>query len=409
MPDIPADRAPDATLQLRADPYRFISARCRAHGSDLFATRVLMEPTICLHGAAAAELFYDTDRFRRAGALPDRIRKLLFGEGGVQGLDGAVHAHRKAMHLSFMTPERMAEMETLLLDKLRIRAAAWEERGKVEMHDALVGLVADVAATWCGLGPEPDMTRRRDQLQSMFEQAGSAGPVYWAARLDRRRADTWARDLVDAVRAGLATPPADSPLAIIADWRDAEGALLPSEVAGVEFLNVLRPITAVGDWLVFVLHALAVEEAPDTDDASLKRFVTEVRRLYPFFPMLGARTTRAFEWQGHAFPADRLVLLDVWGTNRDPRVWDDPDRFAPSRFEGHTPGPFEMIPQGGGDHATGHRCSGEWLTERMMRVAARFFVEELDWDVPEQKLDLDYRRLPGLPRGGMPLSRIARR
>jgi fatty-acid peroxygenase len=42
-------------------------------------------------------------------------------------------------------------------------------------------------------------------------------------------------------------------------------------------------------------------------------FVQEVRRFYPFFPMVGPRVRTAFDWQGVHFPRGRRVLLDLYG------------------------------------------------------------------------------------------------
>lgn len=44
MPTISSDESVDATLAMLRDPYRFISTRCRRHGSDLFWTRLLLRP-----------------------------------------------------------------------------------------------------------------------------------------------------------------------------------------------------------------------------------------------------------------------------------------------------------------------------------------------------------------------------
>src|SRR3546814_19877945 len=68
-------------------------------------------------GPEAAELFYRQDLFARRGAAPGRIQKTLLGQGGVQGLDGEAHRHRKQMFMSLMTPERIEE--------LKERTAAW--------------------------------------------------------------------------------------------------------------------------------------------------------------------------------------------------------------------------------------------------------------------------------------------
>lgn len=42
MPQLPRDARTDATLALLADPYRFSSKQCRAYGTDLFETRLML-------------------------------------------------------------------------------------------------------------------------------------------------------------------------------------------------------------------------------------------------------------------------------------------------------------------------------------------------------------------------------
>jgi fatty-acid peroxygenase len=78
----------DSTLALFRNPYRFISERASAIGEDVFETRLLLRRTICMTGPESAALFYDPAHFQRAGAAPARLQRTLFGEGGVQGLDG---------------------------------------------------------------------------------------------------------------------------------------------------------------------------------------------------------------------------------------------------------------------------------------------------------------------------------
>ena len=50
------------------------------------------------------------------------------------------------------------------------------------------------------------------------------------------------------------------------------------------------------------------------------------------------------------------MLLDLYGTDHHPRPWPDLDTFKPERFRTRDEEPFTLVPQGGGDHATGHRC-----------------------------------------------------
>jgi fatty-acid peroxygenase len=102
------------------------------------------------------------------------------------------------------------------------------------------------------------------------------------------------------------------------------------------------------------------------------------------------------------------VVLDLYGTNHDPARWDDPDRFDPDRFLS-PPGPFDLVPQGGGDHLTGHRCAGEWVTVALMATATRMLTQRMDYDVPLQDLRLSWRKVPALPDSGFVIADVRRR
>ena len=95
--------------------------------------------------------------------------------------------------------------------------------------------------------------------------------------------------------------------------------------------------------------------------------------------------TAAFEWAGHSFPAGRRVLLDLYGTDRHPGTWARPGVFDPERFRDRIPTPFDLVPQGGGDHRTGHRCAGEWITIAVMTRAVQL-LSRMTYRVPPQDL-----------------------
>ena len=88
MSSIPSAKGIDSTLALLRNPYEFIPDTCRDLEGDLFETRILFQKTICMTGAAAAEVFYSEDGLVRAGSMPKRTQRTLLGEKGIQGLDG---------------------------------------------------------------------------------------------------------------------------------------------------------------------------------------------------------------------------------------------------------------------------------------------------------------------------------
>lgn len=419
---------PDSTAAFLRDGYGFIGRRCAELGSDVFATRLLGEPTVCLRGRAGAELFYDTTRFERAGAFPPRVERTLLGEGGIQGLDGAAHRARKDLFLELLGPGSGAAEEVAARFAALWREALprWRGDGEVVLHHELPPLLYRAAAEWAGLPAADEATTRRaaDRMLAMIEAPAALGPRHWRGRRARTASERELAGLARSVRQGTVEVRAGSPLARIARLRDADGTLPDERVAAVEVLNLLRPVVAVERFLVFaalLLHrfperaaVLGAEGGTDgnggTDgDEGVDSFVQEVRRVAPFFPTVAARVRpgAGFTWRGVEFPAGRRVLLDLYGTDRHPAVWPRPGMFDPDRFRGRPdPGPYALVPQGGGEYASGHRCPGEWVTLALMRTAVRLLTREIAYRVPEQDLRVSLRHIPALPRSGLVLADV---
>jgi len=309
MPQLPRDNRLDATLALLKDPYRFISKQCRAHGADLFETRLMLGKTICMTGPEAARLFYDQSRFKRQGAMIGRIQKTLLGRGGVQGLDDAAHRHRKQMFMSLMTPERIEGLIATTAEEWQARARLWAQKDEIVLYDELHELLTRAACAWAGVPlPEAQVPQRTHEITALFDAAGSVGPKHWRARWARKRANRWIENVVMQIRSGQMRPPEGSAASTIAKHRDLDGELLSPHVAAVEVLNVIRPIVAVGVYITFVAHALhhhpdCRSELEDGDDGSYPElFVQEVRRFYPFFPAVAALVRSDFDWMGYRFP-----------------------------------------------------------------------------------------------------------
>jgi fatty-acid peroxygenase len=183
MAPMPRDTILDATLALALDPYGYISKGCRRYGSDVFETRLMMHKTICMMGPEAAEVFYDTDRFLRSGAAPDRLTKTLFGEGGVQGLDDDSHRHRKQMFMSLMTDDRIGSLADLTGQWWRTYATKWaSSKDQVVLYYQTQEILCRAVCAWAGVPlAESDVTRRTRELTALFNQAGDFGPSHWWA------------------------------------------------------------------------------------------------------------------------------------------------------------------------------------------------------------------------------------
>jgi fatty-acid peroxygenase len=176
-------------------------------------------------------------------------------------------------------------------------------------------------------------------------------------------------------------------------------------VAAVELLNVIRPTVAVCWFVAYSAHALHLwpehrQALRDRRDGYAEGFAHEVRRFYPFAPFIGGRAVRDLTWREQPIPAGSLVLLDLYGQNHDPVLWPDPYRFAPERFIGRQIGAYDLVPQGGGDPRTGHRCPGEQITVALLTALVPRLAD-LDYDVPDQDLRISLRRVPAKPASGV--------
>jgi len=407
---------PDSTTALFADPYGWISAQCDALGSDVIRARIAFRDTVCVRGHAAAAEFYETERFQRDRAMPTVVKHVLLGKGGVQGLDGAAHRHRKALWLSLMDETALARFATLAEEGFDEAIAGWKDREEIVLYDELVTSLARIVFRWAGVPvEEAELAERATTLATLYEDVAEFGWRHLRARLARRDSNRWAAALVESVRDGSRVPPDRCALVRFAHHRDLDGEPLHADVAAVELLNVLRPTIAVARYITFAVHALhtspgCAERVWRDPDHELEPFVQEVRRHYPFFPLVAARTRGSVHIGGFELPPDTRTLLDIPGTNRDPTVWKEPACFDPSRFHGRDIDSFELVAQGGGDHALNHRCAGEWITLLLMRIAVRRFAVELDWTPrPGQDLSLVTDEVPARVSSGLVLGGLGAR
>src|SRR5918993_1017401 len=258
---IPRDRGLDSTLALLKEGYAFIPERCRVYGSDLFATRLMGTRVVCVTGAEAAGHFYAPDRFTRRGAGTEEIK--LF-------------------------------------------------------HEAHVPLT-EAVCEWVGLPlDEAEAEERAREFEAMVEGTGSVGPRNWRGHLLRARTERWMRDVVRQIRAGERDAPEGGAARTVAEHRDGDGELLDLRTAAVELINVLRPTVANARLVVFAAHALhehpeCREALRSADEAETERFVHEVRRFYPFIPLIGGKVLASFEWRGHRFAPGDWALMDIYG------------------------------------------------------------------------------------------------
>jgi fatty-acid peroxygenase len=411
LTDVPHIDSLDSSIAVLREGYEFIGRQSRRLQSDVFRGRLMGKSTIFMTGARAAELFYDTSRFRRSDALPLLVQKTLFGRRGVQTLDDAQHRERKALFMELMTRGQLQQFVELAEAEWLRAIEGWQRRRRVVLFDEAQRVLCQAACAWAGVTiDQRELVALVRDCHAMVDGFAGVGPRMLRALAGRRRAEHWARGVIASIRAGQRSARPGTAAQLFAERRNASGELLPLDVAAVELLNIIRPITAISWWIAFVPLALrdhpTHREGLASDERFVEDFVQEVRRFYPFTPFLGARARHDFEWQNVTFRSGELAILDVFGTLRDPRIWERPDEFLPERFAQRTPTPFDFIPNGGGDFFGGHRCAGEWLTVEALALATRVLTRRLDYELPRQDLGFTLHRIPTRPASGVVLAGV---
>lgn len=314
--------------------------------------------------------------------MPGFISTPLFGSGAVHSLDGEEHAVRKKALTDMAYDDvRVADFKTLVAEEIETMVRGWAEQPGNVYDDAALAY-GRAAFRWAGLPiSTEEMNKQAKRMSRLLDTFGrpQTNPV---ALVERRRLDKWAKGLIEQVRNGEIQADPASVLSHMADLRDPTGELVDAHTAGVELQNLTRPTVAVSRFAAFAATALlehpqwterinqaAAGQLNDVPEAVA--FAQEVRRTYPFVPMLPAVATTNTEISGCPVKKGQRVLIDILGTNTAPTEWEAPESFDPERFldiedaEKLT----SFIPQGGGEVLSGHRCPGEKIAVTALAAA----------------------------------------
>ncbi|WP_346930586.1 cytochrome P450 [Clostridium sp.] len=409
------DKTIDSSIDLSQEGYMFIKNKIDQYKTDIFETRLLGKKVICISGVEGAKIFYDQELFQKNGALPKRVQKTLFGVDAIQTMDGEEHLHRKQLFMSIMTPMHGKQLAKLVLENWEASIDKWKSDDEVVLFEEAKEILCRVACQWAGVPLlESDVKERADDFSAMIDAFGAVGPRHWKGRIARNNAEEWIVGIIKDVRSYKLKVEEGSALCAMTFHKDLHGKELSDEMAAIELINVLRPIVAISTFITFT--ALALYKHPECkekllrgESGYLEMFIQEVRRYYPFTPFLGGIVKKDFNWKKCEFKEGMLVLLDVYGTNHDSKIWDKPYEFCPERFKEWEGNLFDFIPQGGGDPSKGHRCPGENITVEIMKASLDFLVNKIEFETPDQDLTYSLVRMPTLPKSGFVIRNVRRK
>ena len=155
-----------------------------------------------------------------------------------------------------------------------------------------------------------------------------------------------------------------------------------------------------------VKHVAGVEPvtAAHVEKLTLTRqVIKETMRLYPPAPVMGRMARRDVEVGGHAFAAGAMLVIPIFVIHRHRKLWDDPDRFIPARFEIEREKKLkrtQFMPFGFGPRT----CIGMSFAMIEAVVLLAHFVRSARFACDSDLSPEPLSRVTLRPKGGMPLA-----
>lgn len=142
-----------------------------------------------------------------------------------------------------------------------------------------------------------------------------------------------------------------------------------------------------------------VDESRIDELKYIQAIVKETLRLHPSAPLLVPRECREkCNINGYEIPAKARIFVNAWAIGRDPKYWNEAEKFSPERFLDSTVdfkgNDFEYIPFGAGRRI----CPGISFALPNILLPLAQLLFHFDWKLPGEMLleDLDMEECMGL-------------
>jgi cytochrome P450 len=320
-----------------------------------------------------------------------RLKRLL-GEGLLTSEEPLHLRQRRLMQPAFHR-ERIAQYAAAMVDETQREAATWRAGETVDVSAAMMRMTLAIAArTLFGANVADDTDEIRSALTvAMEEFPSSLSPMaevlelfpfpavrrFKAARAQLDRVIY--RVIAERRASGVDTGDLLSMLLLARD-AEADGSgmtdLQVRDEAMTIFLAGHETTANALTWTLYLLSehpnvreklfaevdaALGDRAATADDVASLpyaRMVLTESMRIYPPAWIMGRRAVADVDLGGYRVRRNEIVLVSPYVTHRQPRFYEEPERFSPERWT--TPSAqalpkFAYFPFGGGNRL----CIGE--------------------------------------------------
>lgn len=299
-------------------------------------------------------------------------------------MDPPKHTRVRQLVSKAFTPRRIRELEATVRGITRERLEGLEPGDQIDLFEQLASVMPmDVISALLGIPPEDREQVRKDTNTFMHRESNSL-EIPQVAREASVRIHEY---FIGFIRERQARPQDDLISALIgSDLRDVETGEL-TKLTFEELLGFCMLLGSAGhettarlicnSAVTFARHPDQRAEfanRPDVRDNA----VEELLRVDPPSQVQGRWSTKAWTRHGVTIPADVRVLLLTGAAHRDPRQFDDPDRFDIHRALDRT------VHFGQGHHL----CLGKTLARQECRIAFEEILARFpDYEIDEANLE----------------------
>ncbi len=328
----------------------------------------------------------------------------VMGPNSVLTLTGPEHIRQRRLLLPPFHGERMKEYEEVIVEATRRDVATWPEGTPMSLQERTRAITLEVILR-AVFGVEAErMDPLREAIGGLFVPLKLPMLLLVALRapsMERPKgAFGRALDHLDEVTyAEIARRRAQEDLgertdilSLLMQARDEEGVAMTDAELRDELVTLLlagheTTATSVA-WAIerLVRHPdklkklIAEIDAGESEEYQ-QAVVNETMRVRPVVPMVVRILKQPMRVGEHELPKGTRVAPSIWLTNRDPKVYEDPEEFRPERFVGSQPETFSWIPFGGGIR----RCIGASFATLEMKLIMRTILEEVQPRLPPER------------------------
>ncbi len=360
--------------EFNRDTLGFIT-RCREYG-DVVRMRFLYVPAYFLYHPDDIEYVLSTNakNFLKAMSLRSNFFQRLVGNGLLTS-EGETWKRQRRLAQPAFHRQRINSYAQVMVDFTKRMMSTWRDDEVRDIHRDMMRLTLEIVVRTlfnADVSQESDKVGR--VLASLVQPFASQATIKWILdnRLPtptHRRFHREAKQIDDIVYRLIAERRASGLdqgdlLSMLLQVHDEDGCGMSNEQLRDEVMTLFlagHETTALTlSWIWYLLaqnpgverkfHAELEEmlggRLPQMEDLSGLKYsdmiAREAMRLYPPAYGLGREAIEDCEIGGYLVPRKTQVFMFQWATQRDPRFFEEPDRFYPERW---TEGFIERLPK----------------------------------------------------------------